>query len=168
MSYWLGQSFDSLCNKSSDFTCPFGTHSLRYRSFILCFTQADRYRMLWHCPLVSSIRKHNIHSILIIWIFFLVLLAINYWLERNNFLFISLSAVAIIIFRADVAVLLGLFLIYDLYYKRTSFAEWVPKVSLYFIQESVRELLLFFQHAIDYQSSESIYFNWHLAATSSF
>lgn len=52
-----------------------------------------------------------------------VLLAINYWLQRNTLLFITLSGAATVIFRADVALLLGLFLIYDLYYKRTTVYE---------------------------------------------
>lgn len=52
-----------------------------------------------------------------------VLLAISYWLERNKVLFISLSAAAIIIFRGELAVLLGLFLLYDLSYKRITVSE---------------------------------------------
>lgn len=52
-----------------------------------------------------------------------VLLAISYWLDRNNALFISLSAAAIIIFRAELAVLLGLFLLYDLSFKRITVPE---------------------------------------------
>lgn len=55
--------------------------------------------------------------------FCLVLLAISYWLDGNKRMFLFLSGVAIIVFRADVAILLGLFLCYDLFYKQITIAE---------------------------------------------
>ncbi|XP_053678840.1 probable Dol-P-Man:Man(7)GlcNAc(2)-PP-Dol alpha-1,6-mannosyltransferase isoform X2 [Anopheles nili] len=50
----------------------------------------------------------------------LVLLAIDYWLNRCVRRFIVCSGAAIIIFRAELAMLLGLYLLYDLYYQRIS------------------------------------------------
>lgn len=52
-----------------------------------------------------------------------VLLAISFWLERRKFWFIFFSAAAIIVFRAEIALLLGLFLLYDVSFKRISLAE---------------------------------------------
>nr|AJC98474.1 AGAP000102 [Anopheles coluzzii] len=50
----------------------------------------------------------------------LVLLAIDYWLNRCVKRFVVCSGAAIIIFRAELAMLLGLYLLYDLYYQRIS------------------------------------------------
>uniref|UniRef100_A0A182N041 Mannosyltransferase n=1 Tax=Anopheles dirus TaxID=7168 RepID=A0A182N041_9DIPT len=50
----------------------------------------------------------------------LVLLAIDYWLNRAVKRFVVCSGAAIILFRAELAMLLGLYLLYDLYYQRVS------------------------------------------------
>lgn len=59
----------------------------------------------------------------------LVLLAINYWMTRSMKLFLVCSGAAIIIFRAELVMLLGLYLLYDLYYKRVKL-ETVLKVAI--------------------------------------
>ncbi|XP_017787127.1 PREDICTED: probable Dol-P-Man:Man(7)GlcNAc(2)-PP-Dol alpha-1,6-mannosyltransferase [Nicrophorus vespilloides] len=51
----------------------------------------------------------------------LVLLALNGWITNHNKKFILFSAAAIIIFRAELALYVGLLLLYDLYYKRITF-----------------------------------------------
>lgn len=53
----------------------------------------------------------------------IVLLAIAFWLERKKALFIYLSAAAILIFRAELAILLGLFLLYDISFQRITIPE---------------------------------------------
>lgn len=55
----------------------------------------------------------------------LVLLAINSWLRRENKRFLAFSGAAIIIFRAELLILLGLFLLYDIFHQRITVKEWV-------------------------------------------
>jgi alpha-1,6-mannosyltransferase len=50
-------------------------------------------------------------------------LAVNSWLRRENAKFIWFSGTAIILFRAELALLLGLFLLFDIYYKRIDMKE---------------------------------------------
>lgn len=47
-----------------------------------------------------------------------VLLAVNYWLQNNAFRFIILSGTAILIFRGELVLLLGLYLLYSVYYQQ--------------------------------------------------
>lgn len=53
----------------------------------------------------------------------LVLLAIDAWLRREMCKFIIFAGASIIIFRAELVILLGLFLLYDLFHKRITFKE---------------------------------------------
>lgn len=53
----------------------------------------------------------------------LVLMAITYWLRTDTRKFIGFAGAAIIIFRAELAIFLGLFLIHDVFYKRIKVVE---------------------------------------------
>lgn len=55
----------------------------------------------------------------------LVLLAVNGWVNNNNKAFIGFSAAAIIIFRAELALFLGLLLLYDLIFRRITLKELI-------------------------------------------
>lgn len=54
---------------------------------------------------------------------FLVLIALSGWLDNDNKRFIIASGAAIIVFRAELVLFLGLLLLYDLVYKRITFKE---------------------------------------------
>ncbi|XP_055587620.1 probable Dol-P-Man:Man(7)GlcNAc(2)-PP-Dol alpha-1,6-mannosyltransferase [Uranotaenia lowii] len=58
----------------------------------------------------------------------LVLLAINYWMVRSTRLFIICSGASIVIFRAELAILLGLYLLFDIYYQRVKLDEVLKTV----------------------------------------
>lgn len=55
----------------------------------------------------------------------LVLLAINYWLRREQRKFLIFAGASIIIFRVELVILLGLLLLYDLFHKRISIKELI-------------------------------------------
>lgn len=67
--------------------------------------------------------KLNRQKYIFQYFFLLVLLAIASWLERKKALFIYVSAAAIIIFRAELSILLGLFLLYDISFNRITVPE---------------------------------------------
>lgn len=52
-----------------------------------------------------------------------VLMAINYWLKRDTKKFVAFAGAAIIIFRAELAIFLGLFLIHDVFYGKIKIIE---------------------------------------------
>lgn len=55
----------------------------------------------------------------------LVLLAIDSWLRREKKKFLLFSGASIIIFRSELVILLGLLLLYDLFYKRMTMKELI-------------------------------------------
>lgn len=55
--------------------------------------------------------------------YFSVLLAYDYWINRKHDKFIYTSGAAIIIFRAELALILGQLLLYDLVLKRITISR---------------------------------------------
>ncbi|XP_058444374.1 probable Dol-P-Man:Man(7)GlcNAc(2)-PP-Dol alpha-1,6-mannosyltransferase isoform X2 [Malaya genurostris] len=74
----------------------------------------------------------------------LVLLAVSYWADRRTKSFITCAGAAIIIFRAELAMLLGLYLLYDMYYDRVK-----PRSMIYKLVIIVGILLLLATVAVD-------------------
>lgn len=53
----------------------------------------------------------------------LVLMAIHHWLRRDTRQFVGFAGAAIIIFRAELAIFLGIFLIHDVFHQRIKVVE---------------------------------------------
>lgn len=61
----------------------------------------------------------------------IVLLALFGWLKKNYIIFILSSAAAIIIFRTELALLLGLFVLFDLATKKLSIQRYLHIIYIY-------------------------------------
>ena len=53
-------------------------------------------------------------------------MAYDYWLGQQHHKFIGCSAAAILIFRGELAILLGLILIGEIFFRRLSIAKSIP------------------------------------------
>lgn len=75
---------------------------------------------IWYDYLTNFIFiKYSIGSIIIFFITFIsVLLALEGWLLGKNKQFLLSAGAAIVIFRAELAMLFGLYLIIDIYFKK--------------------------------------------------
>ncbi|KAJ8674015.1 hypothetical protein QAD02_005277 [Eretmocerus hayati] len=90
-----------------------------------------------------------------------VLLALHGWLKQNHILFIISSGTAIIVFRAETAMLLGLFLLYDIAYMKLS----LPRALKIIIPSGIILLALtitvdsYFWNRVLWPEGEVFYFN---------
>lgn len=85
--------------------------------------------------------------------FLAVLLALHAWFRRQHKLFIWCSAAAIIIFRAELAMFLGLLLFFELCYGRITVKKFVPFRRFQFMLSREGEKLTYY---ICFQSSQDI------------
>ncbi|CAO1426933.1 unnamed protein product [Diamesa tonsa] len=72
--------------------------------------------------LLNILSIHILSSLLMTYLL-LVLLSVNSWLRREKAKFLIFAGAAIIIFRSELVIFLGLLLLYDLFFKRMSIIE---------------------------------------------
>ncbi|CAO1428230.1 unnamed protein product [Diamesa serratosioi] len=91
----------------------------------------------------------------------LVLLSVNSWLRRENAKFLIFAGAAIIIFRSELVIFLGLLLLYDLFYKRMSVIELLKigiPTGIGFVALTVSVDSLFWQRLL-WPEAEVLWFN---------